>query len=361
MNTGAEADETAIKLARRWAYDVKGVEHDMAKIIVCADNFHGRTISIISMSTDPESKANFGPYTPGFIVIPYNDLNALEVALEDPNVAAFLVEPIQGEAGVVVPDDGYLKKASNMCKDNNVLFIADEVQTGIARTGRMLACDYENVHPDILILGKALSGGAYPVSAVLADDEIMLTIKPGQHGSTFGGNPVAARVAIAALKVVEDEGLAENAEKLVLEKYPLHLDIAITNVCNLECTFCARTVRVEEGKWRKSEHMSLDLFKKIIDEAVELGTYSINLNLLNEPLIHPKLIEMVRYAKEKGIIDVFFHSHGGLLTGDKAEKLLESGLDRLLISIDLFSKSLLSITISPKILLNEIDRICSAD
>lgn len=214
MNTGAEADETALKLARRWAYDVKGVEKDGAKIIVCADNFHGRTISIISMSTDPESRVGFGPYTPGFIVIPYNDLDALKVALEDPNVAGFLVEPIQGEAGVVVPDEGYLKSAYNMCKENNVLFIADEVQTGIARTGKMLACDHEDVHPDILILGKALSGGSYPVSAVLASDEIMLTIKPGQHGSTFGGNPVAARIATAALQVVKDENLEERAETL---------------------------------------------------------------------------------------------------------------------------------------------------
>jgi len=214
MNTGAEADETALKLCRRWAYDVKGIEANMAKIIVCADNFHGRTISIISMSTDPESKAGFGPYTPGFEVIPYNDLNALEKALEDPNVAGFLVEPIQGEAGVVVPDEGYLSKAAAMCKQKNVLFIADEVQTGIARTGKLLACEHEGVRPDILILGKALSGGAYPVSAVLADDEIMLTIKPGQHGSTFGGNPVAAKVAVAALEVVTDEKLAEKAEYL---------------------------------------------------------------------------------------------------------------------------------------------------
>ncbi len=214
MNTGAEADETALKLARRWAYDVKGVEKDMAKIIVCADNFHGRTISIISMSTDPESRVGFGPYTPGFIVIPYNDLDALKVALEDTNVAGFLVEPIQGEAGVVVPDEGYLKCAFSMCKEKNVLFIADEVQTGIARTGKMLACDHEGVHPDVLILGKALSGGSYPVSAVLANDEIMLTIKPGQHGSTFGGNPVAARIATAALQVVKDENLEERAEKL---------------------------------------------------------------------------------------------------------------------------------------------------
>ncbi len=214
MNTGAEADETALKLCRRWAYDVKGIEADKAKIIVCADNFHGRTISIISMSTDPESRTGFGPYTPGFEIIPYNDLNALAKALEDPNTAGFLVEPIQGEAGVVVPDEGYLAKAFEMCKAKNVLFIADEVQTGIARTGKLLACDHEDVRPDILILGKALSGGAYPVSAVLADDEIMLTIKPGQHGSTFGGNPVAARVGIAALEVVKEEGLAERADKL---------------------------------------------------------------------------------------------------------------------------------------------------
>jgi ornithine--oxo-acid transaminase len=214
MNTGAEADETALKLCRRWAYDKKGIEKDQAKIIVCADNFHGRTITIISMSTDPDSKAGYGPYTPGFVVIPYNNLDALAKALEDPNVAGFLVEPIQGEAGVVVPQEGYLSKAYAMCKAKNVLFIADEVQTGIARTGKLLACHHENVRPDILILGKALSGGVYPVSAVLADDEIMLTIKPGQHGSTFGGNPIAARVAVAALKVVKEEKLAERAEKL---------------------------------------------------------------------------------------------------------------------------------------------------
>lgn len=214
MNTGAEGDETALKLCRRWAYDVKGVEKDQAKIIVCADNFHGRTITVISMSTDPDSKAGFGPYTPGFEVIPYNNLTALEQALEDPNVAGFLVEPIQGEAGVVVPDEGYLTKAFKMCKAKNVLFIADEVQTGIARTGKILACDHEGVRPDVLILGKALSGGVYPVSAVLADDEVMLTIKPGQHGSTFGGNPIAAKVAVAALEVVKEEKLAERAEKL---------------------------------------------------------------------------------------------------------------------------------------------------
>ncbi len=214
MNSGAEADETAIKLARRWGYDVKGIPDGEAKIIVAADNFHGRTVTIISMSTDPDSYKGFGPYTPGFITIPYNDTKALEEALQDKNVAAFLVEPIQGEAGVFVPDEGYLKKCYDLCKANNVLFVADEVQTGIARTGKMLAVDHENVKPDILILGKALSGGAYPISAVLANDDIMLVIKPGEHGSTFGGNPMAAKIAMAALEVVKNENLAENAEKM---------------------------------------------------------------------------------------------------------------------------------------------------
>lgn len=214
MNTGAEADETAIKLCRRWGYRVKGINDGEAKLIVCENNFHGRTITVISMSTDPDSYGGFGPYTPGFIKIPYNDLAALENALKDPNVAGFLVEPIQGEAGVYVPDEGYLKKAYELCKKHNVLFIADEVQTGIARTGKMLACDHEGVRPDILILGKAISGGVMPVSCVLADDEIMLTIKPGEHGSTFGGNPLAGKVAIAALEVVKEEKLAENAERL---------------------------------------------------------------------------------------------------------------------------------------------------
>ncbi|MEE4255723.1 MAG: ornithine--oxo-acid transaminase [Bacteroidales bacterium] len=214
MNTGAEGDETALKLARRWGYDKKGIPENKAKIIVCEGNFHGRTITVISMSTDPDARGGFGPYTPGFVTVPYNDLGALEKELQDPNVTAFLVEPIQGEAGVYVPDEGYLKKSYELCKKHNVLFIADEVQTGIARTGKLLACDHENVRPDILILGKALSGGVYPVSAVLADDDIMLCIKPGQHGSTFGGNPVAARVAIAALEVIKDEKLAENAERL---------------------------------------------------------------------------------------------------------------------------------------------------
>jgi ornithine--oxo-acid transaminase len=214
MNSGAEGDETALKLCRKWGYEKKGIPENEAKIIVCEGNFHGRTITIISMSTDPDSYKGFGPYTPGFVTIPYNDTEALEKALEDPNVAGFLVEPIQGEAGVYVPDEGYLSKAYELCKEKNVLFIADEVQTGLARTGKLLACDHEEVRPDILILGKALSGGVYPVSVVLADDDIMLCIKPGEHGSTYGGNPVAAKVAMAALEVLKDENLAERAEEL---------------------------------------------------------------------------------------------------------------------------------------------------
>jgi ornithine--oxo-acid transaminase len=214
MNTGAEADETALKLCRKWGYMKKGIPADQAKIVVCENNFHGRTITIVSMSTDPEAKAGFGPYTPGFVIVPYNDLEALERELQDPNVAGFLVEPIQGEAGVYVPEDGYLKAAYDLCKKNNVLFIADEVQTGIARTGKLLAIDHEGVRPDILILGKALSGGVIPVSAVLADDDIMLCIKPGEHGSTFGGFPLAGAVAMAALEVVKEEDLCNRAEKL---------------------------------------------------------------------------------------------------------------------------------------------------
>jgi len=216
MNTGAEADETALKLARRWGYKVKGIPENEAIIICCEGNFHGRTISIISMSNDPDSYSQFGPFTPGFVRIPYNDSKALEEVLEKygKKVAGFLVEPIQGEAGVFVPDDGYLKTCYDLCKKHNVLFIADEVQTGIARTGKLLACDHEGVHPDILILGKALSGGVIPISAVLANNEIMLTILPGEHGSTFGGFCLAGKVAIAALEVVKEEKLAERAEYL---------------------------------------------------------------------------------------------------------------------------------------------------
>ena len=216
MNTGAEADETALKLARRWGYKVKGIPENKAIIVCCEGNFHGRTISIVSMSTDPDSYGQFGPFTPGFIKIPYNNTKALEevLALHGDKVAGFLLEPIQGEAGVFVPDEGYLKTCYDICKKYNVLFMADEVQTGIARTGKLLACDHEGVRPDILILGKALSGGVLPVSAVLADDEIMLTIQPGEHGSTFGGFCLAGRVAVAALEVVKEEKLAEKAERL---------------------------------------------------------------------------------------------------------------------------------------------------
>ena len=216
MNSGAEAVETAVKLARKWSYEVKGISQNAAKIIVCENNFHGRTTTIVSFSNDPDANNNYGPFTPGFIKIPYNNLKALEETLanDSENIAAFLVEPIQGEAGVYVPDEGFLKSASELCKKYNVLFIADEVQTGIARTGKLIACHHENVQPDILILGKALSGGMYPVSAVLADDEIMNVIHPGQHGSTFGGNPVACAVAVAALDVVEEEKLSERAEEL---------------------------------------------------------------------------------------------------------------------------------------------------
>lgn len=211
VNTGVEAVETAVKLCRRWAYDVKGIPADKARIIVCENNFHGRTSGVISFSSDPSSYTGFGPLMPGFKIIPYNDINALENALSDKNVAGFLVEPIQGEAGVIIPDDGYFKKVKQLCEEANVLFMADEIQTGLCRTGRMLCLDHDNVKPDILILGKALSGGMMPVSAVLADDEIMLTIKPGEHGSTYGGNPLAAAVAITSLQILTDECLAENA------------------------------------------------------------------------------------------------------------------------------------------------------
>lgn len=215
MNTGAEAVETALKICRKWAYEVKEIEENEAQVVVCENNFHGRTTTIISFSNDPVARKNFGPFTKGFIKIEYDDIQALEETLKNnKNIAGFLVEPIQGEAGVYVPSDGYLEKAKALCKKYNVLFIADEVQTGIARTGKLLAVHHENVTPDILILGKALSGGAYPVSAVLANDEIMSVIRPGNHGSTFGGNPIAAAVAIAALEVVKEESLAENADRL---------------------------------------------------------------------------------------------------------------------------------------------------
>lgn len=214
MNTGVEAVETALKLSRKWAYEVKGIKEGDAVIVTCEANFHGRTTGVIAFSTDPSSTNNFGPFTPGYISIPYNDAAALEKAFQNKNVAAFLFEPIQGEAGVMVPDEGYLTAVRNLCTEYNVLMVADEIQTGLARTGKMLACDHENVRPDILILGKALSGGTLPVSAVLADNEVMLTIKPGEHGSTYGGNPLAAAVAIASLQVLKEEKMMENAEAM---------------------------------------------------------------------------------------------------------------------------------------------------
>ncbi|KIX20016.1 ornithine--oxo-acid aminotransferase [Flavobacterium sp. 316] len=235
MNTGAEAVETALKICRKWAYEKKGIDENEAQIIVCENNFHGRTTTIISFSNDENARKNFGPYTAGFIKIPYDDIEALEKAItSSKNIAGFLVEPIQGEAGVYVPTDGYLTKAKALCEANNVLFIADEVQTGVARTGKLLAVNHENVQPDVLILGKALSGGVYPVSAVLANDDIMNVIKPGQHGSTFGGNPIAAAVAIAALEVVKNENLAENAEVLgELFRSELNKYIADSKICSL--------------------------------------------------------------------------------------------------------------------------------
>lgn len=214
MNTGAEGVETALKLTRKWAYEKKGIPENEAKIIVCKNNFHGRTITIVSASSDPDARNNFGPFTPGIISVEYNNAEALAELLKDKTIAGFLIEPVQGEAGVIVPDEGYLKKCYELCKANNVLFIADEIQSGLGRTGKRLACDHEGVHPDILILGKALSGGTFPVSAVLASDEIMLCIKPGQHGSTYGGNPIACKVGIAALTVLKEEQLSENSERL---------------------------------------------------------------------------------------------------------------------------------------------------
>lgn len=231
MNTGVECCDTAIKLARRWAYDVKGVPENKAVVVFAENNFWGRSIAAVSASTDPESYGGFGPFVPNFVTIPYDDISSLEKAISDPNCAAFMVEPIQGEAGVVVPSDGYLRSVRELCTKHNVLFIADEVQTGIGRTGKMLCCDYESIRPDIVCLGKALSGGMYPISAVMADDHIMLTIKPGQHGSTYGGNPLAGKIAVEALKIVQDENLCENACKmgriLVSELKKLPKDVVI--------------------------------------------------------------------------------------------------------------------------------------
>jgi len=250
MNSGAEGVETALKLARKWGYKIKGIAREQVKIVVCNGNFHGRTITIISMSSDPDAYNEYGPFTPGFVNIPYNDIVAMEKALSDPDVAAFLVEPIQAEAGVFVPDDGYLKAARELCDQYNVLFIADEIQTGIARTGRLLACDHEEVKPDILILGKALSGGMYPVSCVLANDEVMLTIKPGEHGSTYGGNPIAAAVSIEALQVINDEKLAENAEKMgeIFRKEMRNTTSPMIDIVRGKGLLNAITIRSKKGK-----------------------------------------------------------------------------------------------------------------
>ncbi len=253
MNTGAEGVETALKIARKWAYEKKGVAENQAKIVVCENNFHGRTITIVSASNDTDATTNFGPFTPGIVTVPYNDVDALEEVLKDSAVAAFLVEPIQGEAGVIVPDEGYLKKCYELCKANNVLFIADEIQAGLGRSGAKLACDHDGVKPDVLILGKALSGGVYPVSAVLANDEIMMCIQPGQHGSTYGGNPIACKVAIAALEVLEEEKLSENSALLgevlldgfknIMAEYP---DL-VKNVRG-RGLFCAMVIEERNGK-----------------------------------------------------------------------------------------------------------------
>lgn len=249
MNSGVEACETAVKLARRWGYDVKGIPENQAKIIFVEGNFWGRSIAAISSSTDPSSFKGFGPYVSGFEIIPYNDLPALEKALADPNVAAFMCEPIQGEAGVVIPDDGYLSSVSRLCKEKNVLFIADEVQTGIARSGKLLACDHENVKPDILVLGKALSGGVYPVSCVLSSSEVILTVKPGEHGSTFGGNPLACAVAMAALDVVKEEELAANAEKMgtLLRKKLVEIESSRINAIRGRGLLNAIDIRTKNG------------------------------------------------------------------------------------------------------------------
>lgn len=253
MNTGAEGVETALKLTRKWAYEKKGIAENEAKIIVCKNNFHGRTITIVSASSDPDARNNFGPFTPGIISVEYNNAEALAELLKDKTVAGFLIEPVQGEAGVIVPDEGYLKKCYELCKANNVLFIADEIQSGLGRTGKRLACDHEGVHPDILILGKALSGGTFPVSAVLASDEIMLCIKPGQHGSTYGGNPIACKVGIAALTVLKEEQLSENSERLgklllkelksIQASYP---ELVIT--VRGKGLFCAMVIAERNGK-----------------------------------------------------------------------------------------------------------------
>jgi ornithine--oxo-acid transaminase len=259
MNTGVEAVETAIKLARRWGYIHKGIPENKAKIVVCAHNFHGRTSTVISFSTDPSSYEKFGPYMPGFIVVPYNNIPALEEALKDPNVCGFLVEPIQGEAGVIVPTDGYLAHAKACCTYANALFISDEIQTGLCRTGKLLACDHEQVRADILILGKALSGGTMPVSAVLADDQVMLTIKPGEHGSTYGGNPLACRVAMASLQVLKDENMANNAAQMGELFRKLLVDLGHQNIREVRGKGLMNAIEIEHPDKDAAWHFCMEL------------------------------------------------------------------------------------------------------
>jgi len=296
MNSGVEACETAVKLARRWGYDVKGIEKNKAKIIFVEGNFWGRSIAAISASTDPSSFEGFGPYLPGFELIPYNDIPALEKALEDPNVAAFMCEPIQGEAGVIIPDDGYLSTVSKLCKAKNVLFIADEVQTGIARSGKLLACDHENVKPDILVLGKALSGGVYPVSCVLSSHEVILTIHPGEHGSTFGGNPLACAVAIAALKVVKDENLAENAEKMgtLLRKKLVEIESSRINAVRGRGLLNAIDIRTKNGV------TALDICMKMKENGVLAKPTHDTIIRLAPPLVitEAQVLEAARIIEE---------------------------------------------------------------
>ena len=296
MNTGAEAVETALKLCRKWSYQKKGLTPDTAKIIVCDGNFHGRTTTIISFSNDEDARNEFGPYTPGFISIPYNDIAALEEALKDPNIAGFMAEPIQGEAGVFVPDEGYLTAALALCKKNNVLFIADEVQTGIARTGELLAVDHENVKPDILILGKAISGGVFPVSAVFANDDIMLCIKPGEHGSTFGGNPLACKVAMAALEVVKDEKLAENAERLgqILRRELAAIDTDMITLVRGKGLLNAIVIKPKDGK------EAWDVCMKLRDNGLLAKPTHGDIIRFAPPLVmtEPQLMECIEIIKK---------------------------------------------------------------
>ncbi len=296
MNSGAEADETALKLIRKWAYKVKGIPANEAKIIVCDGNFHGRTITIVSMSSDPEAYNDYGPYTPGFIHIPFNDTVRLEHELKNPNVAGFLVEPIQAEAGVFVPDNGYIKKTAELCKKYNVLFVADEVQTGLGRTGKLLACDHENVKPDILILGKALSGGVYPVSCVLANNEIMLTIKPGEHGSTYGGNPIAAKVAIAALDVIQEEKLVENSSRMgeIFRKEMKAVDSKMIEIVRGKGLLNAIAVKPNNGK------TAWDVCLRLMENGLIAKPTHEHIIRFTPPLIitEPELMEAIEIIKK---------------------------------------------------------------